>query len=90
MNEFRAANKADVKSATERTTAEITKLRDSLTKYNEDSRAQTTEKTTELRSQIKALREANAANRKLLTEEYKNIQNDEFDKIAESHTKKKK
>lgn len=90
MNEFRAANKADVKSATERTTSEISKLRDSLTKYNENSRTKTTEKTAELRSQIKALREANSANRKLLTEEYKNIQNDEFDKIAESHTKKKK
>lgn len=90
MSEYRAKNREEVKSATERTTAAISELRNQITSFNEKSRTKTSEETSALRTQIKSLREANAANRKMLTEEYKQIQNDEFDKIYESHAKKKK
>lgn len=89
LSQFRAKNRADVKSATDKTASEINSLREQLTSFNESKRQMTQEESKSLREQIKALRSANQANRKMLTEKYAEIQNEEYDKIYEEHQKKK-
>lgn len=89
LKNLRAQNTSEVKSASESVKTSIEGLRKDLSDYNADSRLRTKAATDEMRSAIKQLREINSQNKKLLTERYKQIQEEEFDKIFSRYEKKK-
>ncbi len=86
---YRASNAAGVKQATQNINDSIKGVREELKTYNTDSRSRQKGASDELRAHIKELRAANQANRKILNEKYKEIQNQEFDRIYSSYAKKK-
>lgn len=90
MTAYRAQNASEVKNASDSINGEIKNLRTGLSEFNTQNRAELKSNIEGHRNQIKALREANSANRKALQEKYKNISDQEFDKIAENYKKKGK
>lgn len=90
MTSYRAQNASEVKNASASINGEIKNLRAGLSEFNTQNRAELKSNVDNHRNQIKALREANSANRKALQEKYKNISDQEFDKIAENYQKKGK
>lgn len=86
---YRASNAAGVKQATQSINNSIKQVREELKAYNTDSRYRQKGASTELRDHIKELRKASQANRKLLNDKYREIQNQEFDRIFAQYPKKK-
>ena len=89
LTNYRAQNAAGVKAATKSINDSIKQVREELKTYNTDSRERQKGASTELRDHIKELRKASQANRKLLTDKYREIQNEEFDRIYSQYAKKK-
>lgn len=92
LKKYRAENTSQVKSASEGIKSSIAGLRTELSDYNKGNRENVKAGSDEMRTAIKELRKINSENRKKLVEKYKQISDDEFDRIAERYpnTKKKK